>query len=285
MNLYHGKSRREIRVTMPTEKKRDEVPSPRGQSETESAITDIVEDVAALGKKVIHIGGRPATEQVLEMARIEPDHHVLDAGCGVGTTAIEIANRFGCQVTAVDISPDLVERARRNVRANGEGDAVTVTEGDILDLEFVDDTFDRVIVEAVTMYLDRDRATSELVRVCKPGGYVIDQEAYFARTPTEEACESNQFLHPGLDLDEDPDGWADRYRRAGLVDIEYVSEPVDYFNLGSLVRDEGLRGVLTMLGRFLRDPAARRERRRSMPHEQRIEPFMDYFVLAGRKSY
>lgn len=267
---------------MPSETKRGGLANQRDRSETEAAITDIVEDVATIGKKVIHIGGRPATEQLLKMARIESDHHVLDAGCGVGTTAIEVASGFECQVTAVDISPDLVNRAQRNVDAK-VGDAVTVKQGDVLDLEFADDTFDRVIVEAVTMYLDRDRATGELVRVCKPGGYVIDQEAYFARTPTEEARESNQYLHPGLDLDEDPEGWADRYRRAGLTDIESVSEPVEYFDFGSLVRDEGIRGVVTMLGGFLRNPSEFRERRRSMPHEQRIEPFIDYFVLVGRK--
>lgn len=268
---------------MPVEPKRDDVSRERDLSETESAIIDITEDVAALGKKVIHIGGRPATEQVLEMARLEPGLHVLDAGCGVGTTAIEIAKRYGCQVTAMDISPDLVERARINIRANGEDDAVTVTQGDIMDLEFEDDTFDRVIVEAVTMFLDRDRAVNELVRVCRPGGYVIDQESYWGRTPTEEARESNQYLHPGLNLDEDPDIWVDRYEQAGLGDVEYVSEPVEYFDLRSLVRDEGLRGVLTMASRLLRNPKARKKNRETMPHEQRTEPFIDYFVLAGRK--
>ena len=268
---------------MTTETKRDEVSRKRERTETESAVTSVVEDVAALGKRVIHIGGRPATEHVLDMARIEPGHHVLDAGCGVGTTALEIARRYGCQVTAIDISPNLVERARVNVAAKRVGDAVTVTQGDILDLEFEDDTFDRVIVEAVTMFLNRDSAVRELVRVCKPGGYVIDQEAYWGRTPTEEARQSNQCIQPGLDLDEDPDVWAGRYRRAGLVDIEYVSEPVKYFDLRSLLRDEGLRGVLTMMSRLLRDPSARRETRRVMPHEQRAEPFIDYFVLAGRK--
>lgn len=273
----------DTRVTMPAQPKRNEGTSPRRRSETESAITDIVEDAAALGKKVIHIGGRPATEHVLELARLEPDHHVLDAGCGVGTTAIEIAKRYGCQVTAIDISPDLVERARVNVSARGAGDAVTVNEGDILDLEFEDNTFDRVIVEAVTMFLDRDQAVRELVRVCKAGGYVVDQEAYWARTPTEEARESNQYLQPGLDLDEDPDVWAERYERAGLVDVEYVSKPVRYFDMRSLFRDEGLRGVLTMASRLLRNPSARKETRRMMPHEQRAEPFIDYFVIAGRK--
>lgn len=268
---------------MPSESQSADVASQREQSETESAITDIVEGVAALGKKVIHIGGRPATEKLLKMARIEPDHRVLDAGCGVGTTAIEIANRYGCQVMAIDISPDLVERAKVNVKAKGVGDTVTVTQGDILDLEFADNTFDRVVVEAVTMFLDRDQAASELVRVCKPDGYVIDQEAYFARTPTEEARKSNQYLTPGLDLDENPDIWAERYRRAGLTDIEYVSEPVKYFDLRSLVRDEGLLGVLTMLSRLFRHPSTLREMHRTMPHEERTEPFIDYFVLAGRK--
>jgi 2-polyprenyl-3-methyl-5-hydroxy-6-metoxy-1,4-benzoquinol methylase len=44
--------------------------------------------MAVIGKRVIHPGGRVATEQLLKRALITPQSRVLDAGCGVGTTAI-----------------------------------------------------------------------------------------------------------------------------------------------------------------------------------------------------
>src|SRR5207245_3619837 len=113
----------------------------------------------------------------------------LDVGCGVGTTAIQMARRFGVAVTAVDISPLMLERARRNVQRAGLRREVEVEQGDILALRFADSTFDRVIAEAVTMFVDRQRAAKELVRVCRPGGMVLATEFFWRQPPTEEARE------------------------------------------------------------------------------------------------
>ena len=255
----------------------------RDRTETETAASENAETVAALGKTVIHVGGRPASDKLFELGRFESEQHVLDAGCGVGTTAIQIASRYGSRVIAIDISSTLVERATGNVQAAGLGDRITVQQGDILDLEFPDNTFDRVVIEAVSMFVDRDRATRELVRVCKPGGYVVDHEAYFSRTPTDDVIESSQHLFPGLELDETPDVWADRYRSAGLTDIEYVDGPVGFFDPRALIRDEGVSGFLKMMGRLLTKPKYLQRMRDVAPHERRVEPYLDYFVLAGRK--
>jgi SAM-dependent methyltransferase len=88
--------------------------------------------MAVIGKQVIHPGGRASTGALLRLAQITRPARVLDVGCGVATTAIEIAHRHGAQVTAVDISPLMLERAEANARAAGLADLVTVTFGDIL---------------------------------------------------------------------------------------------------------------------------------------------------------
>ena len=67
--------------------------------------------MAVIGKRVIHPGGRASTETLLRQAQITASARVLDVGCGVATTAIEIARRHGAQVTAADISPLMLERA------------------------------------------------------------------------------------------------------------------------------------------------------------------------------
>ena len=54
---------------------------------------------------------------------------MLDVGCGVGTTAIEIARRFRAHVTVIDISPLMLDRIRANVHAAGLEDRVTVEQG------------------------------------------------------------------------------------------------------------------------------------------------------------
>ena len=58
--------------------------------------------MAVLGKRVIHPGGRRSTEKLLQRADLHPNQQVLDVGCGVGTTAVEIARRFRAHVTVVE---------------------------------------------------------------------------------------------------------------------------------------------------------------------------------------
>ncbi len=128
--------------------------------------------LAAIGKRVIHPGGRQSTEALLLFAEMRPEQRVLDVGCGVATTAIEVARRYGCQVSAVDISPLMLDRARRYVQQTKLAERVAIQKGDIQALAFAESSFDRVIAEAVTMFVDRPKAARELVRVCRPGGRV-----------------------------------------------------------------------------------------------------------------
>ena len=51
--------------------------------------------MAVIGKRVIHPGGRASAESLLRRAAISAASKVLDVGCGVGTTAAEIASRHG----------------------------------------------------------------------------------------------------------------------------------------------------------------------------------------------
>ena len=86
----------------------------RTLSAEETAQLDPYMFMAVVGKRVIHPGGRASTEAMLARAEFTPATSVLDVGCGVATTAIEIATRFGSRVTALDISPVMLERARAN---------------------------------------------------------------------------------------------------------------------------------------------------------------------------
>jgi ubiquinone/menaquinone biosynthesis C-methylase UbiE len=147
--------------------------------------------LAVLGKRVIHPGGRRSTEELFTLARMRAGQQALDVGCGVGTTAIEMARRFRVAVTAVDISPIMLERARSNVRRVSLERDIEVEQGDILALRFLDGTFDRVIAEAVTMFVDRQRAARELVRVCRPGGMVPSSSSGASPRPKRRARSSS----------------------------------------------------------------------------------------------
>jgi ubiquinone/menaquinone biosynthesis C-methylase UbiE len=181
--------------------------------------------MATIGKRVIHPGGRASTEALLARSAITAASGVLDVGCGVATTAVQIARRYGAHVTAVDISPIMLDRAAANARAAKVSDLVAVQEGDICALPFADDSFDVVIAEAVTMFVDRHRAAAELARVCAPGGRVLATEFCWRTPPSTEAREV--FLGqvcPGMSFDTIED-WVGIYASAGLTNLETETGP------------------------------------------------------------
>ena len=71
------------------------------------------------------------------MERVGPGSRVLDVGCGGGQHAVHIAGRRpDVRVVGVDLSAELVRRARRLAAKAGVADRVEFVVGDALDLPF-----------------------------------------------------------------------------------------------------------------------------------------------------
>ena len=249
----------------------------------EIAALDPYKFMAVIGKRVIHPGGRASTESLLTRSGITAESRVLDVGCGVATTAVEIARSYRAHVTAVDIAPLMLARAEENVRAAQLTDLVTVEEGDILDLRFADGAFDVVIAEAVTMFVDRRRATSELVRVTKPGGRVLATEFFWRQPPTDEARDIFMGqVCPGMQFDT-VDDWVDLYGSAGLAGIETETGPFEMMTARGFLADEGLLRCLRIMGRVAGRPAHVCKLAWLMPRMARAVPYLGYIVVAGTK--
>ena len=108
---------------------------------------------------------------------VTPDTHVLDAGAGPGRFTIKLAE-LGAKVTALDISSGQLEQHRRRLGEAGfEHTVVARHQLDITDLSRFDDaSFDTTVCYGgpVSYTVDRaDDALAELLRVTKPGGYVL----------------------------------------------------------------------------------------------------------------
>ena len=110
---------------------------------------------------------RPATLSLLPEVAGE---RVLDAGCGPGLYAEELLAR-GAELVAVDVTPEMVERAR--VRVGGRA---TFHVADLSQpLSFAKDAeFDGIISALVLDYVDDwDHVFAEFARVLKPGGWLV----------------------------------------------------------------------------------------------------------------
>jgi len=250
---------------------------------TDVAALDPYAFFAVLGKRVIHPGGRRATDELCRQADLREGLQVLDVACGVATTAIAVARRFGAQVTAVDIAPLMLARARANVRVAGLEGKVVVEQGDILALRFPDGAFDRVFAEAVTMFVDRPRAARELIRVCQPGGHILAAEFFWRRPPTAEA--RRIFLGevcPGMQFDT-LDDWVALYQAARLSDVQVTSGPFEMMTPAGFLSDEGLMYSLAIIGHTVSRWSRLRKMAWLMPRMARAVPYLGYLVVAGVK--
>ena len=112
----------------------------------------------------------PEAARLLAHARVHAGARVLDVACGTGVVAITAA-RIGAEVTGLDLTPDLLARAKEN--ASIAGVEVEWREGDAEALPFDDATFDVVMSQYGHMFAPRPEvATAEMLRVLKPGGTV-----------------------------------------------------------------------------------------------------------------
>ncbi len=119
-----------------------------------------------------------AAPHLVRFAGIRSGQRVLDVACGTGVVALT-AGRAGASVEGLDLTPELVVRARENAALMRI--EASFQEGDAEALPFSDATFDVVVSQFGHMFAPRpDVAIAEMLRVLKPGGTVA-----FATWPPE----------------------------------------------------------------------------------------------------
>ena len=107
---------------------------------------------------------------LVKFAGISRGHRVLDVACGTGVAAIPAA-RTGAMITALDLTPELLERAHFNAAVAGL--EIDFHEGDVEKLPFADATFDVVISQFGHIFAPRPAlALAEMLRVLEPGGTI-----------------------------------------------------------------------------------------------------------------
>ena len=113
----------------------------------------------------------PPAAKIVKFAKVNSAEKVLDVGCGTGVVAVTAALK-GAKVSALDLSPVLLEKAYENAKIAGV--EIDFTEGDVEYLPYKDATFDVVMSQFGHMFAPRPEvAISEMLRVLKPGGTIV----------------------------------------------------------------------------------------------------------------
>ncbi len=138
---------------------------------------------AGFDRYVTPTGDWALPEEALELAGVTDGTRFLDVASGSGALSLPAARR-GAEVTAIDLSPAMIERL--HARARDEG--LDNVEGQVMDghaLTFDDASFDVVGSQfGVMLFPDLPRGLKEMVRVTKSGGRVV--VVAFARPSTVE---------------------------------------------------------------------------------------------------
>jgi ubiquinone/menaquinone biosynthesis C-methylase UbiE len=124
-----------------------------------------------------HGRGLEATAEIASLMQAGPGHHLLDIGSGLGGPARYFANRFGCRVTGIDLTPEFCDVARHLTRLLGLEERVRFEVGDALDMPFNDASFDGAYSMNVSMNIaDKAALYREIHRVLRPGAWLVLSE-------------------------------------------------------------------------------------------------------------
>lgn len=133
-----------------------------------------------------------ANHTLVQGCDLGPGKRVLDAGCGVGGTAIALAEAYGVHVTGVTICEPHIGVATQHAEEREVGHLVDFRYGDFMDLPFPDASFDLVLNHESFCYAEDKLAYLRGVcRVLKPGGRWQALEGLLSGAPMSEAQEAN----------------------------------------------------------------------------------------------
>ncbi len=159
-------------------------------------------------------------------AALKQGERVLDLGCGGGLDCFVAAHKLdsGGRVIGVDITPEMVERAREAARGHGYAN-VEFRTGDIESLPVEDRSVDVVISNcSINLCPDKRAAYSEAFRVLRPGGRIVVSDMVTKGTLPEEVRGNltawAECIAGALQRDE----YLDVIRQAGFENVRVLSE-------------------------------------------------------------
>lgn len=113
-------------------------------------------------------------EALLTWANITQAEQVLDAGCGIGGSALYLCDRLNATVQGVTLSPHQVRRATERAQEAGQAQRAYFQVADVLNTPFSDQSFDLIwSLESGEHYPDKGQFFQESYRLLKPGGQLL----------------------------------------------------------------------------------------------------------------
>ncbi len=180
----------------------------------------------------------------IALASLKPGETVLDLGSGAGFDCFLAAKRVGRKgkVIGVDMTPEMLDRARANVRKNRSAN-VEFRLGEIENLPVADSSVDIIISNCViNLSPDKPRVFAEAYRVLKPGGRLMVSDIVLEK-PLPAAIKKSiaAYVHcvAGAAMQQD---YLDAIAGAGFKDVSIVER--SYFPVDCLASDPTVKAIV-----------------------------------------
>jgi phosphatidylethanolamine/phosphatidyl-N-methylethanolamine N-methyltransferase len=149
---------------------------------------------------------QPGRKAVIDALGCKPGERVLEVGVGTGLSLPMYP--ASVRITGIDLSSEMLERARARVARRRLGNVEGLLEMDAEKMDFADASFDKVVAMYVVSVTDRPaQLLHELQRVCRPGGDIFIVNHVRSDNPLVGAVEkslarfANQLgFHPDFEL-------------------------------------------------------------------------------------
>lgn len=175
---------------------------------------------------------QPGRKAIVDRMDCGPGEQILEVGVGTGLS-LPLYPEY-VSVTGIDISRDMLDQAEARKKRRGLDNVVRLALMDAEDMEFEDDSFDKVVAMYVASVVPYpERLVNEMRRVCKPNGRIIFVNHFHSRNPLVGSIES--LLAPlSKQLGFRPDFSLERF--IGETGLDAMNmHPVNVFNFCTML--------------------------------------------------
>ena len=199
---------------------------------------------------------------------------ILDAGCGEGKPAMELAGLCDGDITALDIDRESLDILQKKAEAAGMADRIHTVQGSLNNMPFDDGSFDIIWAEATIHIIGFEKGLMLWRRFLRPGGFLVIHEVVWLQAdPPQEALQHWRSQFPGIRT-------ADQYAKL-ITSCGY--DLVGHFNLpDSLWWDDYFCPLETRLQQLREKYASDREALKVIDDEQvEIDLYKKYGAWFG----
>jgi len=154
-----------------------ETSAPKGRTNRVALVESFFHGTGDTYDQNVHLAtwGRDRQWKEELLSFIKQPERIMDLACGTGILALEMARRFGCHVTGVELRGEYLDICRERAAEHGWTDRTHWIESNAEDV-LLDEQFDTITSCYIPKYVNLDVLVPNMVKMLAPGGLFIMQD-------------------------------------------------------------------------------------------------------------